>query len=79
MVPTEAHVVSSYRITKEDISTLLPPIGKPVDNTQLYILNPAKELCAVGIPGELYIAGAQVAQGYLNRPGLTAEKFIPTF
>ncbi|MEO7533278.1 MAG: amino acid adenylation domain-containing protein, partial [Ferruginibacter sp.] len=75
--PTEAHVVSSYTVTDNYLTTPLPPIGKPIDNVQLYILNPKKDLCAVGIPGELYIAGAQVAQGYLNRPELTAEKFIP--
>ncbi|MEO7534403.1 MAG: amino acid adenylation domain-containing protein, partial [Ferruginibacter sp.] len=75
--PTEAHVVSSYNVTDNHLTTPLPPIGKPIDSVQLYILNPAKSLCAVGIPGELYIAGAQVAQGYLNRPELTAEKFLP--
>ncbi|MEO7532772.1 MAG: amino acid adenylation domain-containing protein, partial [Ferruginibacter sp.] len=75
--PTEAHVVSSYNVTDNYLTTPLPPIGKPIDNVQLYILNPGKDLCAVSIPGELYIAGAQVAQGYLDRPELTAEKFIP--
>ena len=73
--PTEAHVVSSYTIDTADLKTL-PPIGKPVDNTRLYVLNSYQELCPVGVPGELYIGGVQVARGYLNRPELTAEKFI---
>jgi amino acid adenylation domain-containing protein len=73
--PTEAHVVSSYTISNTD-SAILPPIGKPVDNTRLYVLNSYQELCPVGVPGELYIGGVQVARGYLNRPELTAEKFI---
>ncbi|WP_147206425.1 non-ribosomal peptide synthetase, partial [Segetibacter aerophilus] len=73
--PTEAHVVSSYNIDAAT-SPALPPIGKPIDNTQLYIVNAAGELSPVGVPGELYIGGVQVAQGYLNKPELTAEKFI---
>ena len=52
------------------------PIGKPIANTQVYILN-GMNLCGIGIPGELCIAGDGVARGYLNRPELTAEKFIP--
>ena len=74
--PTEAHVVSSYTV---DINhyTLLPPIGKPVSNTRLYILAGNKELVPVGVAGELYIGGVQVAMGYLNQEALTEEKFIP--
>ena len=74
--PTEAHVVSSYRIDKSSIP-VLPPIGKPVDNTQLYLLNESGSLVPVGVPGEIYIGGVQVAHGYLNRPHLTEEKFVP--
>jgi acyl-CoA synthetase (AMP-forming)/AMP-acid ligase II/acyl carrier protein len=74
--PTEAHVVSSYTVTGDDTSNPLPPIGKPIDNVQLYILNSSNRLCPKGIAGELCIGGAQVAEGYLNRPELTAEKFI---
>ena len=50
------------------------PIGKPVANTQVYVMN-GEELCGIGIPGELCTAGDGVARGYLNQPGLTAEKF----
>jgi len=74
--PTEAHVVSSYRVDKAS-TTVLPPIGKPISNTQLYILSESKSLLPVGVSGEIYIGGVQVARGYLNRPQLTEEKFVP--
>ncbi|MCL1918505.1 MAG: amino acid adenylation domain-containing protein [Peptococcaceae bacterium] len=51
------------------------PIGKPAPNVKVYILN-GLELCGIGIPGELCVAGDGVARGYLNRPNLTAEKFV---
>ncbi|MBR5773425.1 MAG: AMP-binding protein, partial [Clostridia bacterium] len=51
------------------------PIGRPIANTQIYIMN-GTELCGVGIAGELCIAGAGLARGYLNKPELTAEKFV---
>lgn len=53
------------------------PIGAPMDNHQVYVLNSALKPVAVGIPGELFIAGAGLARGYLNRPELTAERFLP--
>ncbi|UPK71698.1 non-ribosomal peptide synthetase [Chitinophaga filiformis] len=52
-------------------------IGKPIDNTQIYILDELQQLQPVGIEGEIYIGGAGVAIGYLNREELTAERFIP--
>jgi amino acid adenylation domain-containing protein/FkbH-like protein len=74
--PTEAHVVSSYTIEPDSELPTLPPIGKPIDNTQLYILNNLKQIVPIGIVGELYIGGVQVARGYLNKHELTAERFI---
>lgn len=74
--PTEAHVVSSYTIDPEKDLPQLPPIGKPIDNTQLYILDALGQPVPVGVAGELFIGGVQVAKGYLNLPELTATKFI---
>ena len=53
------------------------PIGQPHANTQVYILDPAQRPLPIGVPGELYVGGDGVALGYLNRPELTAERFVP--
>ncbi|MFC0514087.1 non-ribosomal peptide synthase/polyketide synthase [Mucilaginibacter angelicae] len=73
--PTEAHVVSSYTVDSSTIA-VLPPIGAPVSNTQIYIRSASGELSPIGVPGEICIGGVQVARGYLNQPELTKEKFI---
>jgi amino acid adenylation domain-containing protein len=74
--PTEAAIdVSMWKCRAED-GVQTPPIGYPIWNTQLHILDEGLGLVPVGVVGELYIAGVGLARGYLNRPGLTAERFI---
>ncbi|MEO0723111.1 MAG: amino acid adenylation domain-containing protein [Bacteroidota bacterium] len=77
--PTEAAIdVTCFDVMHDELETAtVIPIGKPVSNTQIYILDGAGNPCGVGIPGELFIGGAQVAQGYLNRSKLTQERFLP--
>jgi amino acid adenylation domain-containing protein len=75
--PTETHVVSALNLTGDpDLWPALPSIGKPIDHCAIYILDEAMQLVSDNVPGELCIAGVCLAEGYLNRPDLTEEKFI---
>ena len=74
--PTEAAIDVTYWNCREKLSSAIVPIGKPIDNIKLYILDNHRQLVPVGIFGELYIGGVGVARGYLNREDLTQEKFI---
>jgi len=75
--PTEAAVDVTYWRCRNRSQRRIVPIGYPVANTQMYILDNRLQPVPVGCTGELHIGGVQVARGYLNRPELTAEKFIP--
>jgi amino acid adenylation domain-containing protein len=76
--PTECTVVTtSGPVPPNGQADRLPPIGRPIANTQVYILNESGKQAAEGEEGELYIGGAGLARGYRNRPELTAERFVP--
>jgi amino acid adenylation domain-containing protein len=76
--PTENTTFTTYypidSLIDENTSSI--PIGRPISNTQLYVLDADRQLTPIGALGELYIAGDGLARGYLNRPGLTAERFV---
>ena len=76
--PTEATVVAtSGRVFPTECVAIPPSIGRPIANTQIYLLDERLRQVPIGTPGELCIGGAGLAKGYLNQPELTAEKFIP--
>jgi amino acid adenylation domain-containing protein len=76
--PTECTTFSTtFEITSLDAAVTSLPIGRPIGNATLYILNSAMQPAPIGVAGEIYIGGAGVALAYLNRPALTAEKFLP--
>lgn len=79
--PTETTIVATmYRVpglAEADAVLRRVPIGRPISNAQVYLLDRFLNMVPIGVPGELYIGGAGLARGYLNRPALTAEKFIP--
>lgn len=75
--PTETAIDATFWIYRGENDHRSVPIGRPVNNTRVYLLNSNLQPVPVGISGELYIGGDGVARGYLNRPELTAEKFIP--
>src|SRR5262249_35950662 len=79
-VPTEATITATlYEPAAEADGRLghSVPIGRPIPNIQVYILDETLEPVPIGAPGELFIGGEGVARGYLNHPALTASKFVP--
>ena len=75
--PTETHVASSFFLHSEPAHwPTLPPIGRPLANGRIYILDSHGEPVPIGVAGEIYIGGAGVARGYLNRPELTTQRFM---
>jgi amino acid adenylation domain-containing protein len=75
--PTEASVDVTYWACRKDSPLNCVPIGLPIANIQIHILDDALEPVPVGVVGHLYIAGVGLARGYVNRPELTAQTFIP--
>jgi Non-ribosomal peptide synthetase modules and related proteins len=76
--PTESTVVTSCAtVPSFPLEGSGPSIGKPIYDTQVYVLSNEQELVPVGVKGELYVGGGQLARGYLDRAELTAERFVP--
>ncbi|RKG63993.1 amino acid adenylation domain-containing protein, partial [Corallococcus sp. CA054B] len=74
--PTESTVVATFTSVARDDGTR-PPIGRPIANTRTYVLDARLQPVPVGVPGELFLASEGLAWGYLGRPALSAERFIP--
>jgi amino acid adenylation domain-containing protein/FkbH-like protein len=75
--PTETHVVTALTLEGDPSAwPKLPSIGRPISNTRIYVLNSEGRPTPLGVAGEIYIGGANVARGYMNRAELTAERFI---
>ena len=75
--PTEAAIDVTFWQCLQNSYLTKVPIGRPIANTQIYILDRHFQPMPIGVPGELHIGGVGLARGYLNRPSLTSEKFIP--
>jgi amino acid adenylation domain-containing protein len=75
--PTETTIWSSIHQVREPAVGFTVPIGHPIANTQMYILDRCLQPVPLRVAGELYIGGSGLARGYLNRPDLTAERFVP--
>ncbi|HET7232109.1 MAG TPA: non-ribosomal peptide synthetase, partial [Longimicrobium sp.] len=75
--PTESAVSATGPVTVEDDALGTVPIGRPSPNVRIYLLDEWGEPAPVRVAGEMYVGGAQLARGYLDRPGLTAERFVP--
>ncbi|MCP4194704.1 MAG: amino acid adenylation domain-containing protein, partial [Planctomycetaceae bacterium] len=76
--PTESHVVTAVSLTANPAAwPTEAPIGRPISNSQIYLLDREQQPVPIGVTGELYIGGICLGNGYLNRPELTAERFLP--
>jgi amino acid adenylation domain-containing protein len=76
--PTETHVVTAFTLSQDPQSwPTLPPIGRPISNVQIYVLNDECQPVPIGAIGEIYVSGAAVARGYFGQPSLAAERFFP--
>ena len=76
--PSETHVVTQHELSGPAVEwPALAPIGKPIANARIFILDSGLQPAPIGVAGELFIGGANVSRGYLNRPDLTAERYVP--
>ena len=77
--PTENTVIATSGLVQyqNQLPNQSPSIGRPIDNTQIYLLDSGLQPVPAGVPGELYVSGASLARGYVNRADLTAELFVP--
>ena len=75
--PTEVTIDAASAVHATGNPSATVPIGRPVDRARAYVVDAATSLVPPGVPGELLLGGAQLARGYLGRPGLTAERFVP--
>src|SRR6185312_15442583 len=76
--PAETHVVTTYRSGTGEAFGMgkVPPIGRPIDNTWIYVLNDRQQLLPLGAVGEICIGGVGLGRGYLGREELTRERFV---